>query len=43
MIHKTEFINEIKRIIEKDRNILNYDDFRLLYLINRYIDAFGLG
>ena len=43
MLNKTEFINEIKRIIEKDRNILNYDDFRLLYLIVRYIDGFGLG
>ena len=42
MVNKTKFINEIKIIIEKDRNILNYDDFRLLYLINRYIDGFGL-
>lgn len=42
MLNKTEFVDEIKIIIVKDRDILNYDDFRLIYLINRYIDGFGL-
>ena len=42
MLNTTEFVSEIKIIIEKHRDILNYDDFRLIYLINRYIDGFGL-
>ena len=34
-------VNEIKTIIEKHRDVLNREDFRIVYLINIYTAGFG--